>query len=186
MLSGVMFSVCLLTKMGGRQPEGDLSILDMAKLARRSVFDSLSKDYHPQKTGRLRPAGAFVTIEKDGVVYGCRGYLTSPHPTLEQTVDAAAHLAARKDPRYGPVRLGASDRWRVTVTIVDALKPCQNVVELQPSEGLVLTQGTKIGVVLPFEGRDPKARLKWAYTKAGAKYMSSAKLQILIGRRCRL
>lgn len=167
-------------------PEGDLSLLQLARLARESVLRSLSGTYQPLASGTKKPTGAFVTIEKKGEVYGCRGYLESPHRSLEQTIDAAAHLAARKDPRYGPVLLQPNDSWRITVTVIDGLKPCRNIRSLRPEQGLVLTQGSRIGVVLPFEGKDPETRLKWAYSKAGATYKSSAKLQVLFGRRCRL
>ena len=178
--------MCWLAAGVQADPEGDLSILALAKIAREAVHRSLAGSYEPAASGKLRPSGAFVTIEKNGVVLGCRGYLETPYLSLEQTVEAAAHMAAQKDPRYGPVRLSPNDSWRVTVTVVDALKPCRQVSQLHPEQGLVLTQGTRVGVVLPFEGKDPKTRLKWAYTKAGAKQNSSAKLQILYGRRCRL
>ncbi len=186
MVLGAFVGSCLMAKIGGFEPEGDRSLLNLAKVARQAVSASLSQSYKPLATGKLKAMGAFVTIEKNGRVLGCRGFLDSPHPSLEQTVDAAANMAARKDPRYGPVLLTPTDSWRVTVTVVDGLQPCREISDLQPNQGLVLTQGNRTGVVLPFEGKDPETRLKWAYTKAGAKFQSAAKLQILTGRRCRL
>jgi len=49
----------------------------------------------------------------------------------------------------------------------------------------VLKSGAKVGVVLPWEGKDPKTRLAWAYRKAGVKPGTSVRLYKLKAERYR-
>lgn len=73
----------------------------------------------------------------------------------------------------------------VTVTVVDRLEPLSAISDLAPADGLVLRAGSKVGIVLPWEGKDPKIRLGWAYKKAGLPANSSATLERMIARRAR-
>ena len=73
----------------------------------------------------------------------------------------------------------------VTVTVVDRLESIKNVSRLSPKDGLVLQSGDRIGVVLPWEGKDPKVRLEWAYRKAGVKQGERVNLHLMVAERYR-
>ena len=73
----------------------------------------------------------------------------------------------------------------MTVTLIERLEPLTDLATLRPGDGLVLTAGSRTGIVLPWEGRDPKTRLDWAYRKAGVVRGASVRLQRLIAPRYR-
>ncbi len=133
--------------------------------------------------GKSKPV--FVTIERKGKILGCRGTLVARKTTLREEIAACAQSAAAHDPRYRPLQKNDLEGILVTVTIVNRIEPMSNVANLKPDDGLVLTSGNQQGVVLPWEGKDPAIRLKWAYQKAGVPVGSAAKLQRLIGERWR-
>lgn len=136
---------------------------------------------------RLPAQGVFVTIERDNTVIGCRGTLTPQTRSLAEEITAAARSAAGHDPRYRPLTPSDIRGFKVTVTLVDRLEPLSagQIDTLLPAEGLVLSAGTHTGIVLPWEGKDPKVRLRWAYTKANVIQNSPCLLKRLIARRFR-
>ena len=138
--------------------------------------------------------GVFVTIEAEGKVLGCRGALVPSEATLEMEIQKAAYAAAKFDPRYDRSRL-LKKSYAVTVTIVERTEPLHAIETLLPTDGLILrarrnggsTQlgAPGIGVVLPWEGKDPATRLQWAYTKAKTPQGTPVKLERLIAQRFR-
>jgi MEMO1 family protein len=131
------------------------------------------------------PKPVFVTIERAGQVIGCRGTLEVRAKSLEDEVVLAARSAAAHDPRYKPLTAHDLDSIKVTVTIVERTEPLTGVRGLDPGDGLVLVAGTKTGIVLPWEGKDPQIRLQWAYRKAGVPEGAPARLFRLIAVRFR-
>jgi AMMECR1 domain-containing protein len=152
----------------------------------RDVIESEVRKTPPPKIPDLgRPRPVFVTIERDNKVLGCRGSLATRKGSLGDEVAEAARSACAHDPRYRPVRERDLDRFLVTVTLVDRLDPIDNMASLQPEDGLVLTAGSRSGIVLPWEGKDPATRLRWAYQKAGVPVGSPAKLSRMVAERWR-
>lgn len=138
------------------------------------------------ETPDLGPAkGVFVTIERNGKILGCRGSLSPHSKGITQEVVSAATAACSHDPRYRPMTKMDLEHYLVTVTVVEALLPLHRIESLRPDDGLVLTAGGKSGIVLPWEGKDPALRLKWAYQKAGVPIGSPATLRRLVGERWR-
>lgn len=127
----------------------------------------------------------FITIERDGTILGCRGALVTSKKTLDEEIISAAISAAKFDPRYGPIRKEKLGRFLVTVTIVESLEAISDAGGLKPEDGLVLKSGSKTGVVLPWEGKDPAIRLDWAYRKAGVKKGAQVSLMKMIAQRYR-
>ena len=158
---------------------------DLVQLARKSVEAEVLHRPIPKPVTRTEVRPVFVTIEKYGKVLGCRGDISCRTTSLEDEVIQAARGAAAHDPRYRPLTQGDLKDFLVTVTIVSRKESISRVDSLEPSDGLVLVSGDKKGIVLPWEGRDPQIRLKWAYKKAGVADGAPASLFRLIASRSR-
>ncbi|CAN5732855.1 hypothetical protein BH11ARM2_BH11ARM2_18310 [soil metagenome] len=149
----------------------------VAAEALHSPLPALHRDAQPQPV--------FVTVEVDGKVRACRGSLVTRTSSLEEEVALAARGAAGFDPRYGRLSKLAIDKMLVTVTVIEAQRPIEDATALRSEEGLALISGNKTGVVLPWEGRDARTRLRWAYRKAGVTQGAPVRLVLLIARRSR-
>lgn len=175
---GVLAAVCVWAS-GSAEPA---QLIDLAK--RAAVAETLGKPMPvPSTQTSVKPV--FVTIERNGAVLGCRGSLHTRTSQLEQEVILNARAAARHDPRYQPLSAKDLKGILVTVTIIDRLETMTDVSNLTPKDGLVLQSGDKFGVVLPWEGKDPKVRLEWAYRKAGVKKGAPVSLQRMAAERYR-
>jgi len=133
--------------------------------------------------GSAKPV--FVTIERHGAILGCRGSVMTHRTTLGDEISDAARSACAHDPRYRPLTRSDVQDFLVTVTVVDHLEAISSVQGLRPADGLVLTSGTRTGIVLPWEGKDPEVRLRWAYQKAGVPLGSAARLEKMTAERWR-
>jgi AMMECR1 domain-containing protein len=135
--------------------------------------------------GRLPVQPVFVTIEVGEKIRGCRGSLETRTKSLEDEIRLAAAGAAAHDPRYQPLTQKESANFRVTITIVERKERISSVDGLKPEDGLALESGGRWGIVLPWEGKDPQIRLKWAYQKAGVAIGSASNLYRLSATRFR-
>lgn len=158
---------------------------NLLKIARAAVVSEVRGAQPSATFEQTPPKPVFVTIERNGKVIGCRGSLVPHSRSLEKEVAEAAKAAAAHDPRYPPLSLADLSSFLVTVTIVDRLEPISDVGSLRPDDGLVLKLGSRTGVVLPWEGKDPAIRLQWAYRKAGVPTGSAITLQRMVARRFR-
>lgn len=165
---------------------GDLSASEQISIARQAIASVVESRTAKAETTNGHPAQpVFVTIEVDGTIRGCRGSLQARCRTLEEEIREAARSAAAFDPRYRPLQKGELPKFKVTVTLVTRLEPIQGVQGIGPEDGIVLKSGSKTGVVLPWEGKDAKVRLDWAYKKAGVSKGDTISLFRLIGERVR-
>ena len=156
----------------------------LAKLTYRTVDAILKGSALPEPTTKNPPKGVFVTIESSGKVLGCRGTLEPSEATLELEIQKSAQSAAIFDPRYHGVHIG-NKPFAVTLTIVDHFESIGSVATLLPQEGLILRSKTGVGIVLPWEGKDPNIRLEWAYTKAKTPRADPVQLERLYAQRYR-
>lgn len=160
----------------------------LLRLARETVLATVRSTPLPAVGEQTTPRPVFVTIERDGKVLGCRGSLECRSASLEEEVRLAARSAAAHDPRYRPLTPGDLPTILVTLTVVERLEPLPDqtaVASLAPESGLVLKCNGRTGVVLPWEGRDPSLRLKWAYRKARVTPGSPCRLFRLVATRVR-
>jgi len=156
-------------------------------LARDSVARAVRRQAPPSTHGGEASLPVFVTIERGGKVVGCRGVLRPTQSSLEREVAHAARSAAAHDPRYQPLSPADLKDFRVTVSVVEAQTPLEmsEVDSLAPEDGLVLQSGERVGIVLPFEGSNPRTRLGWAWKKAGVAPGSPCRLWRLQAQRFR-
>ena len=154
-------------------------------LARAAVVAEVAGQSPPKSESKSPVKPVFVTIENKGCVIGCRGSIETRTRSLEQEVILTARAAASHDPRYRPLSLKDARECQVTVTIVEHLDPLADISRLAPADGLVLRSGRRTGVVLPWEGKEPRVRLQWAYKKAGVKPGAACHLYTLKAQRFR-
>ena len=138
----------------------------------------------PRVIAKSPPKPVFVTIERKWQVLGCRGSLECRTRSLKEEVALAARAACH-DPRHRPLTRRDLADFQVTVTVVERLESLDRIETLTPAEGLVLKSGRRTGVVLPWEGKDPKVRLKWAYKKAGVAQGAACRLYRMGAERIR-
>jgi AMMECR1 domain-containing protein len=169
-------------------PAEDAAWIAVARDAVRSAVTGSAPTASPVALGNDLPAqGVFVTIERNGAVVGCRGTLRPRFATLRTEIESAARSAATADPRYRPLTSADLRNFRVTVTIIERLEPIDHAgtLALTAADGIALQSGDRTGVVLPWEGRDPATRRRWAYKKAGVPENSPCQLWRVVARRFR-
>lgn len=113
--------------------------------------------------------GCFVTIRKWGNGRGCIGTIQSSKRNLGEEIIANAIEAATDDPRFPVVKTRELDYLTFEVDVVEGLESC-SMGDLDPKEfGLVITSGTRRGVLLPGLSniRDAETQLEVARRKAG-------------------
>lgn len=174
----------LLVGVGPKDPL-DSHEAHLIEVARAAIVSAVTGTSNRVEREVVPSKPVFVTIEVDGTVRGCRGDLRTRTRALDDEVALAAVGAAVDDPRYRPISAKELTHFLVTVTIVDRTEPITDLSCLSPEDGLVLTSGNRTGVVLPWEGKDPKTRLTWAYRKAKVSPGASVSLSCLIAKRFR-
>lgn len=132
----------------------------LVRLARRSLKQFVRQQtvYEPDlaemATAVTHPGCSFVTLTNRGRLRGCIG---STEPRWPLAEDVARHAAAAaRDPRFVPVDLVELDDIRLEVTILtlpgelDYVDYADLLGKLRPGkDGVILTLGTKRGVLLP-------------------------------------
>ena len=164
--------------MASQYDESGLMSIAKAAISAEVLHDTSPKISHKQP---VRPV--FITIELNGQIRGCRGSLIARTHSLEEEIMLSARAAAAHDPRYRPLTKTELKNIKVTVTIVESKSLICDVRVIEPADGLALESGSRWGIVLPWEGKDPQMRLKWAYQKAGVPAGSAANLYRLIATR---
>lgn len=162
--------------------EGDA----LVRYAHQVVASAVQKSARPAENPNLGPVQpVFITLEVDGTIRGCRGSLVARTASLSAEIAEAARSATQHDPRYRPLQARELSKLKITVTLVERLEPIEWPAPLGPEHGLVFRAGDRVGVVLPWEGKDPETRRLWAYRKAGVPVGSSGSFWRLIGQRFR-
>jgi AmmeMemoRadiSam system protein A len=196
---GVGYCTCLLTTTGKEDPTRKLTetlagqyrkSLDFkraeasspVRLAIEAVEmfvqkgEVLAPENVPQEL--QKPAGAFVTIKKNGQLRGCIGTIASTKGTLAQEIIANAIAAAAQDSRFWPVEPHELPLLTYSVDVLgkpERVSSCQ----LDPKRfGVIVRSGRRQGLLLPdLEGVDTVAKqLEIAKSKAGISPNDSVEL----------
>jgi uncharacterized protein len=96
-----------------------------------------------------RPAGAFVTLRKDGGLRGCIGSIRALEP-LYRAVASSAVSAAFRDPRFFPVRKDELSQLELEISVMGPIEPVRDVAEIEVGrDGLIISRGRFAGLLLP-------------------------------------
>lgn len=124
-------------------------------------------------------AGVIVTIEKINRVAprGCRGTLRARYSTLGEEIVRNVIAAATRDAREKPLQRSELKDCRISLTIILSIEPIQNLSQHNVQNcGLIAQRGERIGLVLPFEGKDASTQWRWARAKAGLRNGEKAQM----------
>lgn len=156
----------------------DLSVTDqkvLFKVARDSIRAHLKGEKAPlprEVSPILRePRGVFVTLNRQGRLRGCIGYLEAVKPLIEAVQDMAVS-AAFCDPRFPPLTESELADLEVEISILTPMRRIESIEEIQVGRhGLYLEQGARRGLLLPQVateyGWDRLTFLKQTCIKAG-------------------
>lgn len=134
----------------------DLSLADqklLFRVARESIRAHLKgeKGTLPPTASPLlsQPRGVFVTLNRQGRLRGCIGYLEAVKPLMAAVAEMAV-AAAFCDTRFPPLREEELADLRVEISILSPLRQIDNPEEIQVGRhGLYLERGPCRGLLLP-------------------------------------
>jgi len=117
------------------------------------------------------PAGAFVTLEAEGHLRGCIGYIDPIRP-LYQAVMENTVSACSRDYRFLPVSPDELDRVEIEISVLTPKKEIGKAEDFHPgAEGIILEKEGKRAVFLPQvaveQGWDREETLQQLCLKAG-------------------
>src|SRR5271156_1715933 len=102
----------------------------------------------PNEEFLQQPAGAFVTLHRRGRLRGCVGQLPG-RDSLAEVVAHCARSAALHDSRFDPVTTAELSDIEIEVSVLSALEDLTLEAIEAGKHGLVVSQGTQRGVLLP-------------------------------------
>jgi AmmeMemoRadiSam system protein A len=124
-------------------------LLDVARRAISSaVIEKRIVDFSPYPSTLTQPAGAFVTLHRDGQLRGCVGQVEASDP-LGDAVARAAINAALHDSRFPAVE---ADEVRSLEIEISVLSPPESIAPetiLPGRHGLLIVEGEHRGLLLP-------------------------------------
>jgi AmmeMemoRadiSam system protein A len=129
------------------------------ELARAAIEASVLGERLDVRPGTLpadlaRPAGAFVTITRDGRLRSCMGRIDADRPFWENLLDAA-RSAAGHDPRFAPVGPDELPLVRIEVSALGPIVPIPDASAYDAAtHGIVVERGRARALLLPQVARD--------------------------------
>jgi AmmeMemoRadiSam system protein A len=146
-------------------------LLDLARRAISSaVIEKRILDFSPYATALTEPAGAFVTLHRDGQLRGCVGQVEASDP-LGDAVARAAINAALHDSRFPAVEAHEVGRLEIEISVLSPPESIAPETILPGRHGLLIVKGEDRGLLLPqvAAGRrwSPQRFLEETCAKAG-------------------
>jgi len=126
----------------------------LLRIARRSIADVLagrSPDWKPEDVDETlrKPAGAFVTLTRDGDLRGCIGSIQALEP-LYKAVASSAISAAFRDPRFPPLAPGELEQLELEISVMGPIERVTNIEDIVVGrDGLIISRGPYAGLLLP-------------------------------------
>jgi AmmeMemoRadiSam system protein B/AmmeMemoRadiSam system protein A len=148
---------------------------ELLRIARTAVEwivrDNRVLEPQPENPGLHSPAGAFVTLTKQGRLRGCIGFV-EPIAPLCKTVTLAAIYAATRDNRFPPVTSSELKSLEVEISVLSVPRKISDPNQIKVGKhGLIISLGDRRGLLLPQvpidNGWDRQTFLRQACLKAG-------------------
>jgi AmmeMemoRadiSam system protein A len=121
-------------------------------LARRAIAEAVSFQRSagdiPQSGVFAEQRGVFVTLHRRGRLRGCIGVVES-FELLGESVARCAANAALHDPRFSPVRADELPELEIELSLLSPLEPILPEKVDIGKHGLLISQGSKRGLLLP-------------------------------------
>ena len=93
--------------------------------------------------------GGFVTLNKDGNLRGCIGYIEPFKPLLETIIEMTIN-ASTKDPRFSPVSSEELEKIKIDISILSPLEKIEDIDKIIVGKhGILIRKGRYSGVLLP-------------------------------------
>ena len=140
--------------------DADKDNLSMAGFAKRFA---VAPRFHKR-------AGLFVTLSKAGETRACWGSLEGRYEDLVKATVYTTEAALTNEYRFSKITASEVDWLKPQVTVVTGLEPLRDLGHQNPGMyGMLVRAGSKSGVILPGETRDPYYQLVQCKLKAGIK-----------------
>ena len=99
---------------------------------------------------KVRKAGVFVSIHKDGRLRGCIGTILPVYGSVAEEIIHNAVSASTRDPRFDPIRPEELDRLEINVDVLTTPERIESRDELDVKRyGVIVSSGHKRGLLLP-------------------------------------
>lgn len=149
------------------------ALLRIARQSIAAVIEGHSVDWKADDFDETlqQPAGAFVTLTRDGDLRGCIGSIRAVEP-LYTAVASSAISAAFRDPRFPPLAPGELEHLELEISVMG---PIERVTDIDAivvgRDGLIISRGSYAGLLLPQVateyGWDRQTLLEQTCRKAG-------------------
>ena len=131
----------------------------LVKLARQAISSYISKKKIRIKEGIRKEfsilSGAFVTLDKDGLLRGCIGVANAVYPLYQAVADSAVS-AAFSDPRFPPLDKEELDKITISISVltnptaISVRNPEDYIKQIQIGRDGLLVKGVfSSGLLLP-------------------------------------
>ncbi len=128
-----------------------VTIEERLKTGKTSAINST--DLSPQLS---TPAGAFVTLNKEGKLRGCIGRFSADMP-LYKTVQEMAISAALHDHRFMPVASDEMNKIHIEISVLTPMRKITDIDEIEIGKhGIYIKKGSHSGTFLPQVARQTK------------------------------
>ncbi len=129
-------------------PEERQVLLRLAHQAIEAALQDLELDLTSPSEHLDQPRGAFTTLHLHARLRGCIGYVF-PNQSLYRTIAETARAAAFDDPRFQPVTWAEAEELKVEISVLSPLQPIAPEEVVVGTHGLIVTQGSRRGLLLP-------------------------------------
>jgi AmmeMemoRadiSam system protein A len=124
-------------------------LLDLARRAiSTAVIEKRILDFSPYPSALTQPAGAFVTLHRDGQLRGCVGQVEASDP-LGDAVARAAINAALHDSRFPAVEADEVTSLEIEISVLSPPEPIAPETILPGRHGLLIMKDEYRGLLLP-------------------------------------
>jgi MEMO1 family protein len=114
----------------------------------KSKKDNVQIGDHESKA-LMEPAGAFVSLYKNGKLRGCIGQFGDGRP-LRDVVRDVTKSSALHDHRFSPVRANELDDITIEISVLTPLKPISDISQINMGKhGIYIKKGNRSGTFLP-------------------------------------